>query len=453
VSADWESVPYAGDAGDAEPYRPAKRRAKSAKDLAEEAMAARRFVQNAAGIIYEYDRDRGHWIERSKATMRSLMLEYGGRSARLRDEMIAHIGAACHDPELAWGRVGPHEVAVRNGVVDVTTGAVRPHAPEDMLDSVIPHDYDPGLSPAQAAPTWFQCLDDWFGDAGDKYDLLQEFFGYLLASHAHYKAALVLYGESNTGKSVICEVAQRLVGEGAVCQLGVEYMDDPVVRAVIKHKRLNVITELTADAMIKDGGFKTLVSTEEPVLINEKFHPAEVYRPIAKHLIACNTLPDVSDRTMATYNRLKIIPFDRPVPPSRQNPRLAERIAAEMPGVLAWAIEGARRLYEAAGRFTEVADAAELVSDYRTMANPVRAFVEEEMIEEAGSAEALSTLVKRFNLWYGGRAIDVRRLGKMLRQAGFEVGLVRIKGGGVAKALKGYYLRTIRTHERELEPG
>ena len=47
-------------------------------------------------------------------------------------------------------------------------------------------------------------------------------------------------------------------------------MDDPQRLAVIKGKALNVITEVSSDALIADGGFKTLVSTEEPVFIDEE---------------------------------------------------------------------------------------------------------------------------------------------------------------------------------------
>jgi hypothetical protein len=81
---------------------------------------------------------------------------------------------------------------------------------------------------------------------------------------------------------------KALVGDEYTCQLGVEDMDDPVRRAVLKGKALNVLTEVSAEALIADGGFKTLISTEEPVLLDAKYRPPEMYVPTAKHAIATN---------------------------------------------------------------------------------------------------------------------------------------------------------------------
>ncbi len=48
-----------------------------------------------------------------------------------------------HRTELKWGRVADWEIAAQNGLLDVRTGVMRPHRTEEMLDSVIPHVYDP----------------------------------------------------------------------------------------------------------------------------------------------------------------------------------------------------------------------------------------------------------------------------------------------------------------------
>jgi phage/plasmid-associated DNA primase len=138
---------------------------------------------------------------------------------------------------------------------------------------------------------------------------------------------LLVQGASNTGKSQLVYVLQHLVGTTFTCQLSVEHMDDPVMRAVIKGKALNIMTELSSTAMIADGGFKTLVSTEEPILINEKYKPAETYTSTAKHVIATNNLPAVNDKTEATYNRILFIPMLNVISKDNQDHGLKEKLS------------------------------------------------------------------------------------------------------------------------------
>ena len=71
-------------------------------------------------------------------------------------------------------------------------------------------------------------------------------------SHAHFKRALVLFGEGDTGKSLVAKVLEMIVGKAFTCSLPVDQMDDPRRRAVIVGKRLNIMTELSADSMISE---------------------------------------------------------------------------------------------------------------------------------------------------------------------------------------------------------
>jgi P4 family phage/plasmid primase-like protien len=239
-------------------------------------------------------------------------------------------------------------------------------------------------------------------------------------SHARLKKALLLYGESNTGKGVVFALAQMLVGRQYTCQLGVEDMDDPVRRAVLVGKALNVITELSADALIADGGFKTLVSTEEPVLIDAKYREPIMYTPTAKHMISTNALPRLNDHTMGTFNRLLIIPFTRVIAEANQDRDLQAKLAAELPGILRWAVEGARLLVESKGRWPDVAAAMAVLQQYKDEINPIRQFMSERLYRAESGLIPLEVVADRFNKWNrGGRSVSIKYVGRLLRGAGF----------------------------------
>jgi len=394
-----------------------RQRGEAPNAIADCILASNRLVTDATGTVYRYE--DGPWRELPDITLLSMAMAADGRrksTSRRRTEIVSYLRAATHEPGLTWGRVGNHEIGCTNGILNVRNFTLRPHDPEHYLERVLPWNWDPNVD----CPLWRDFLDDSFGDhEGGEAAALQEFFGYIAMSHACYKKALLLYGPTNTGKSVVEKVATMLVGAEACCTLSVEDMDDPRRRAVIKGKALNTMTELPAEAMIADSGFKTMVSTEDPVLLDQKYKVAERYVPTAKHLIACNTLPRLSDRTEATFGRLLIVPFKRMVEEGRQDPELPDKLRSELPGILVWAALGARRLDATQGRWSSVPAAAELLARYRDDINPVAAFVRECCVEMPGWGHSLRALNDAFNKmgYPGRRRTSTREFGQMARAA------------------------------------
>ena len=409
-------------------------------------MSERRFVETAEGRIYEYDRAKGFWVYRTAAFLRAAV--HGIRpkfSAHQFIETVGYVARANHDSALEWGRVSPSEVAVTNGVLDLVTMVLRPHDADDWLDYVVPHAW---------APIWLGAVDSWLGIETDAAAALQEFFGYVLMNHARFKRALVCLGEPDSGKSRIPATLKTLIGAAAHCSIGVADMDDPRRLAHILHKRVNTITELSADAMIKDGGFKTLVGTEEPLLIDVKHGPILTYTPICKHVIACNTLPQVNDKTSATFDRLLIIPFNNVLPKQDQDRDLDDKIEAEMEGVLAWAVEGARRLHLAGGLFTAVPEAESIVARERSYSNPMHAFIAEELVADPVQAVAISQIVERYNVCKFGKPVHSRLVATWLRSAlGRDCTKVVRFGDRSAMALLGYRLHGLSLGSQPAEPG
>lgn len=415
--------------------------------IVNDVLAAHRIVEDATGTLFVYQKT--HWEEFSLSSMRHLVadVEQKALSPSQRADVIDMLRVRVHRRGLAWGNVADHEVPCRSGVLSVQGPKVsmRPHEPDDMLESIVPHDY----APDARCPAWERFLSESFDPgenappalvtaAAEKHDTLQEFFGYIVLPHARYKAAAVLYGvKADTGKSIAVKVAQALAGTAACCSLPAEHMDDPQALAVLIGKRLNLMTELPADAIIADGGFKSLVSSEDPIFVNPKYKSPFMYTPRAKHMIATNHLPKVDDTTDTVFRRLLVIPFTNPVPLERQDPGLLAKIAAEMPGIFNWAIEGARRLVRRQGVFTRVAMAEALIDEMRVEANPVAFFVKECLAPQDGDGTPLKQVTTLFNAWHDGRKKSVTAVARGLRSAGYATGQMRL-GGRSVKALMGF---------------
>lgn len=64
------------------------------------------------------------------------------------------------------------------------------------------------------------------------------------------------------------------------------------------------------------------------------------FTPQFKLFIVGNHKPGLRSVDEAIRRRLKLIPFTVTIPPAERDPDLGEKLKAEWPGILAWAIEG-----------------------------------------------------------------------------------------------------------------
>lgn len=419
-----------------------RRRSKSANQIGDEIIAKRRdtlklsdnvlpFIEDAAGRFFAYDGIV--WQEITEASLKAMVFtQHSNSKNTFRLEVIHYLRAISHRREHEWERAADYEVPCRNGVVDVRTGKKRAHRAEDYLESVIPWDWTDESAPPSALMDYFTTC---FGEMDAQRPLgLQHLAGYVILPHARFKKAGFLQGPGDSGKTQFAMVLRQLVGAAATCTLSIEDMDDPVLRSVLVGKRLNVLTELTPNALMRDSAFKTLVSTEDPIGINPKYGQPFSYSPIAKHIFVANELPHLNQRAEEVLNRVYVVPFNRVIPAAEQDEGLQAKFTAEMPRILRWAVEGAKQLIQARGKFPAIELAVEKIQEMREQSNPIIAFVREMMQPDAGAVTKLSSLVSEFNKWKaGGKSYDVRQLGKALR-LGFGDDAVTLKWHGPSKA-------------------
>lgn len=397
-------------------------------DIARLIMRDHLFMRVMNGMVYRYN--KLYWQQTTEEAVKALAMQYDthehGRATR-RNEVASYVLTAGHREGIRWRQLAEREVPVQNGVLDVETCDIRPHRPGDFLESCIPHEY----SPKNRCHRWLKVIARWFKDDPDadaKVDALQEFFGYCLLPHASYKKALFCYGESDTGKSVVPQVLRMLVGPENTCSISTEEMADARKREDIVGKALNLLTELPSDALISDGGFKQLVSTGDAIAIDPKYHRRFTYVPYAKHVVCCNNLPAISDHSRATFNRLLILNFNNVIPKAEQDKQLNRVLAEELPGILAWAVEGAARLIQNNGDFTEIEESAQTLEDYRRSQNPMNDFIAEQCtVTDPDEFVTMPEFRDRFWKW-SGKPTTSTRVSRMLTGAGFEIKVVRFIG-------------------------
>lgn len=328
--------------------------------------------------------------------------------------------------KIDWNLIPNEEIAFYDCVYNIVTDTKRHHQWEDYLNNVTPHKYQHWMK----CPLWMKCLDDWF-ETEDKKLAFQEFFGYLLCSHAKYKTAMLLLGESDAGKSVPCEIAKHMVGVEFTCCVKPEDMNDPKLTAPLKEKKLNLVTELSSASQLSDGGFKQIISGEG-IQVDKKFVLVETIIPTAKHIFATNVLPEIRDMSNGVYNRLMIIRFNKIVDKSKQDPDLQEKLKKEIEGIIVWAVEGLKRLVTNNGKFTVVAESKKLLIEYKISQNPILNFIEtsDEVEKDPEGMVPLDQFRARFEKFKGGREWTQPAVGRAMKSLGYE---------SISKNSKRYY--------------
>lgn len=364
--------------------------------------------------IYIY---RGnYWQETSKEFIEKLAMQYMSFAGAEMKKIREAAGLALtrrHIQRIRWNQIGDTEIVLKNGVLDFVTGEVRDHNPDEYIDRVIPYAYDSSAK----CPIWKRCINDWLPDMPEEQEALQQFFGYILMSHAKYKKAMILFGPRDTGKSQVCDVATQLVGgKEFICSITPDQMDDPRSLAMIKGKALNVVADLKKSTVLADGGFKQLVSTGDAIALDQKYTRSEMYSPTAKHLFATNNLPTIVDVTDAVFRRILILKFTKQLPLDQQDTLLEDKLHGEMPGILSWAIEGAKKLYASGGRWPRVASSESLIDEYKLNQNPLFFYIKESGLVEVTSKGHVSTeeLRNSMNEFNGTKPYGRRGFAKLI---------------------------------------
>jgi P4 family phage/plasmid primase-like protien len=240
---------------------------------------------------------------------------------------------------------------VLNGVVDLTTGHVKPLATESGLPNhwctkLVPCEYDPDAK----SELWQATLKRLFVD-GELVELFRLFVGYSITGVSTEEKSLWMYGDTGNGKSTVLTAIRNALGPEYV---GVAH-EDLLVKASGKHddikahivdKRLVIAIETDESPQLDERLFKALTGGD---VINARqlYEQSNDYKPVWKIVLATNHLPDIKNFDDAIRRRLLIVPTAETVPENQRVPYLKQVLAQEehAKAILAWAIRGARDWY------------------------------------------------------------------------------------------------------------
>lgn len=269
-------------------------------------------------------------------------------------------------------------VNLQNGILDLDALTMSPHDRTRAITYCLPYAYDP-----QAICPRFRSfvrevlvLENTTDPDDDLVRLFQELVGYTLTTDTRHEIMVWLAGEGGNGKTVAISILRELLGDmaGSVDfqTLGATGNYD---LADLPGKRLIFSTESRRGGHMAEELLRRIVSGER---INTRpiYGKPFEFDPVAKIWWAMNDKPVIRDTSNATWRRLKLIPFNRTFGDAEKDTHLLDKLRAELPGILNWALEGLTRL-RTQGRFSPAAAADAAANDYRRESNPIAQWLAE----------------------------------------------------------------------------
>ena len=183
---------------------------------------------------------------------------------------------------------------------------------------------------------------------------MQEFIGYCLTPSNKGQRMMVIKDSDGEGKSQIGVVLSRLFGcnmkDGSIGKIS----ENRFARADLEHTLLCVDDDMRMEALRQTNYVKSIVTAQGQMDLERKGKQSYQGWMYARLLAFSNgDLQALYDRSDGFYRRQLILTTkDKPL--SRvDDPDIAEKMAAEIDGILLWAFEGLQRLVKNGFQFTE----------------------------------------------------------------------------------------------------
>ena len=173
-------------------------------------------------------------------------------------------------------------------------------------------------------------------------NLVQEMLGYLMMDTFYATGAFFLYGTGANGKSVLSLLIESIFGDEYSSAMSLSDFNRPFAVGDIINKRVNISNE-EDEKFISSKMFKVLI-TGESLRGEHKFGDGYKMKSTCKFLFSTNKLPTFDGLDYGLKRRVFLIPFYRIFSPYEQDKFLLDKLKKEIPGIIGWAIEGAKRL-------------------------------------------------------------------------------------------------------------
>lgn len=291
----------------------------------------------------------------------------------------------------------------KNGTLNLNDGSFYEHKPTDYITKVAGVNYDPTAK----CERWETFIAEVMSGDALKAEFLQKSLGYALTGDTRYETMFILFGATTrNGKGTSMETFLKICGDyGKTCRpetIGMKPNNSSSAPsedvARLSGARFVNISEPDKKLTLSAALLKTLTGNDT---INARFlHENSFdFKPQFKIFTNTNHLPLVTDLTLLTSGRVKIIPFERHFEEWEQDKGLKAEFSKEknLSGILNWVLEGYEKLQQTG--FEVPLSVQRATNAYQQENDKFGQFVDECLEVDATYEERTSHIYSEYQSW------------------------------------------------------
>jgi putative DNA primase/helicase len=293
----------------------------------------------------------------------------------------------------------PWLLNVENGTINLRTGHRQKHDPRDLLTKMAPVHANRNAK----CPTFKKFLRRVTGDKVGLRTFLQKAVGYSLTGITTEQVLFFVYGKSgNNGKSTAVNLfREMLVDYGSHTPtetLLVKQYDNNIPADLARLAGVRMVTAIEANVNrhLDEAKVKGMTGGEP---ITARFMRQDFFEfvPQFKLWLVANDRPRVRGTDDAFWRRVRVILFDIEIPENKRDPELMEKLRAELPGILAWAVRGCLK-WQAKG-LSSPKSVRKATNEWRRDMNHLTKFFNELLILVPSAKIQSSQVFSRYETW------------------------------------------------------
>jgi len=334
---------------------------------------------------------------------------------------------------LAMAKVARNDVAIRhdeldadqwslnaqNGIIDLRDELLTPHDRKARATKITGAD----LGMRGTCPTWIAFLTRIMGGDPEMVAFLQRVVGYCLTGSTREQCLFILYGSGSNGKSTFLDTLRAILGDYAIHARAETFVRDtrggiPNDIAALRGARLVTASEPEQGEQLDEGLVKEMTGD---AAMTARFMRSEffTFQPTFKVLLATNHRPVIRGTDHGIWRRIRLVPFTETISDEEKDRDLGAKLAAEAPGILAWAVDGCTA-WQRMGLAPPQA-VADATQDYRADMDVLAEFIGEKCI--LANSVGNTALYQAFSAWAaanGERPRSHRWLSRALTDRGYK---------------------------------
>jgi putative DNA primase/helicase len=288
-----------------------------------------------------------------------------------------------------------------NGTIDLRTGELLPHRKMDNITKIIPVNFDKTAECSR----WELFLKEIFKDDKDLITFIKYAVGYSLTGSIKEECIFICYGTGRNGKSKYLDTLEFIFGDYGKNVLPTTFEEQQKFSGsasedIARLKNIRFISTVeTAEGRRLSESLVKKMTGDRIITARELYQKSFQFEQAYKIWLATNHKPIIRGTDNAIWERIKLIPFEVYFSEEKRDKDLLEKLIAEAPGILNWAIEGCL-LWQGMGLYPVTAGKVkDATNDYRVEMDLIGEFIKDKCIQKDDISISKQFLYNAYSEW------------------------------------------------------